>query len=260
MVPVTLSGMVLALGFVALLLGVSRFLGLGLGRTILVAAGRAYLQLTILGLVLVWVFSWDHPAITGAIFGLQVAFAVQAVRDRLRHVPVPVGRPVFLAVAGGGLLVTLLTTAVVLQVQPFWRARFWIPIAGMVLGHAMNGIAVAVERLFADLQGRRGEVLAFLSLGATPAEAMRPAARAAVRAGMIPVLNNLATVGVVAIRGMMTGQLLAGADPQQAARYQLVVLLMVAAASALGSTVAVLGCGRQAFDGEGALRDLSGGA
>ncbi len=259
MVPVSLSGLVIALAFVGLILAISRLLGLGLERTILVAAGRCYLQLTVLGLVLVWIFSWNHPGITGAVFGMQVVFATQAVRERLRGVPVAVGRPVLLAVAGGGLLVTILTTAAVLQVEPFWTARFWIPIAGMVLGHAMNGIAVAVERLFADLDNRRAEVRTLLALGATPGEAMLPAVRAAVRAGLIPTLNNMATVGVVSIRGMMTGQILAGADPRQAARYQVVVLLMVAAASALGSTAAVLACGRRAFDEDGALRELGDG-
>jgi putative ABC transport system permease protein len=119
----------------------------------------------------------------------------------------------------------------------------------MVLGNAMNGIALAQERLFEGLRVRRGEVMLRLSLGATPWEAALPVCQSAFKAGMIPTLNSMATVGIVFIPGMMTGQVLAGVDPAVAAGYQIVVMLMLSAATAIGTTVSLSLAYRQAFDG-----------
>ncbi len=93
-----------------------------------------------------------------------------------------------------------------------------------------------------------------LALGATPWEAVLPLLRAALLAGMLPILNNMATVGIVFIPGMMTGQVLAGADPMVAAGYQIVVMLMLGAATTVGAIVALTITYRHAFDAQQALR------
>ena len=150
-----------------------------------------------------------------------------------------------------GFAVTFAVTGLVVQVEPWYEARYVIPIAGMVLGNSMNGIALTLERVFADLQAREAEVLSLTALGATPWEAARDSIRAAVRAGLIPTINSMAAVGIVFIPGMMTGQVLAGVDPVDAAGYQIVVMLMVSAATALGSILTVLLSYRKRFSAEG---------
>lgn len=246
MIQIDLLGLVLAAGFVAAVAALSRALGLGLGRALLIAATRTYVQLILLGYVLVYVFTRDQPLLTGGIFGLMIAFSAHTIAGRLRELPAPIFRPVLAAVAGGGIVVTFLVLAVVIRVEPFWQARYWLPIGGMVLGNSLNGIALAVERLFADLAARRDEVRTLLSLGATPGEALHASVRTSLRAGMIPSINNMAAVGVVSIPGMMTGQVLAGADPAGAARYQIVVMFMIAAATAAGAGLAVALTARRA--------------
>ncbi len=131
-----------------------------------------------------------------------------------------------------GFVVTFVVTGAIIQVQPPYRADYVIPIAGMVLGNSMNGIALALERVFADLDARDEEILALTALGASSWEAASPSIRSALRAGLIPTLNSMAAVGIVFIPGMMAGQILAGADPLAATGYQIVVMLMVAAATA----------------------------
>ena len=251
-VEVGLLGLALAAGLLLLVLGVSRLFRLELAGVVLVAAVRCYFQLLLLGMVLVYLFQWDHPLLTGLVFGLMIFFSAHTIRARLRAVPVPVFGPVLVAVSLGGIAITALVVGVILQVQPLWTARFWLPMGGMVLGNSMTGIAIAVERLFSDLQHRKGQVWTLLSLGASPAEAARPSLHAALRAGLIPIINNMAAVGLVSIPGMMTGQVLAGADPGQAARYQIVVMFMVAAATASGAMTAALLAVRRAFDADDA--------
>ena len=62
--------------------------------------------------------------------------------------------------------------------------------------------------------------------------------------------NSMSAVGLVAIPGMMTGQLLAGADPLEATKYQIVVMLMISAATALGAMCSVYLVYKRAFDRE----------
>jgi putative ABC transport system permease protein len=92
------------------------------------------------------------------------------------------------------------------------------------------------------------------ALGATPWESAQTSVRSSVKAGMIPIINSMAAAGLVFIPGMMTGQVLAGVDPVQATGYQIVVMLMIAAATGLGTIGAVMLAYRTAFDEEGVYR------
>ena len=94
-------------------------------------------------------------------------------------------------------------------------------------------MALAAERFASDLKADRDLVELRLSLGATSRQAATPALRSAVRAGLSPILNNMAIAGIVAIPGMTTGQLLAGADVGQAIRYQILLYLAIAATVAI---------------------------
>jgi putative ABC transport system permease protein len=132
-----------------------------------------------------------------------------------------------------------------------YGARVVIPIAGMILGNSMSAMAVALDRLFADMDSRVDEILALTALGATALEAAQPSIRSSIRAGLIPTLASMAAAGVVSIPGMMTGQILAGADPFGAAKYQIVVLLMISASTTVCNMLAVRLTYRKRFDVEG---------
>lgn len=238
----------LASGFVLVSGGLALGFGLGLTRELAVAAVRTVVQLTALGWVLGWIFGSGTGWLVVAILALMILTAGYTARGRVKQR----GRWLALATYGGvflsGVTVTFAVTAIVIRVEPWFEPRYVLPIGGMVIGNTMNGVALAQERLFDGLRVRRAEVMLRLSLGATPWEAALPLIQAAFRAGMIPTLNSMATAGIVSIPGMMTGQVLAGVEPSVAAGYQIVVMLMLSAATALGSTAALSVAYRQAFD------------
>jgi len=118
----------------------------------------------------------------------------------------------------------------------------------------MNGIAISLDRLYGEARSRSAEIEAMLTFGATPWEAARSSVREAVRAGMIPTINSLMVVGLVSLPGMMTGQILGGADPREAVRYQIVVMLMIATAVAIGCLMLVGFSYRKLFNGDGSLQ------
>ena len=141
--------------------------------------------------------------------------------------------PTSISVFFSGFLLTSLVTSLV-GVQPWHEPRYFIPLGGMILGNSMNGIVLAYHRYFKEISLRRDEIMELLSLGASSWESARDSIRSALQAGLIPAINSTATAGIVWIPGIMTGQVLSGIDPLQAARYQILVFLMILGAVGLG--------------------------
>ena len=241
----------LATGFIMVAGGIAIALGLGVTRSLWIATARTYLQLLALGFVLRWVFGVRGPLLVLGIIVLMIAVAAATIVRRAPDAPSGSYTRAFASMALTGFVVTFAVTGLVVRVDPWYLPRYVIPIAGMVLGNSMNGIALALERTFSDLDARAEQVLALTALGATPWEAARDSVRTALRAGMIPGINTLSAAGIVFIPGMMAGQVLAGADPLVAAPYQIVVMMMVATADILGSTTAVMLTYRRRFTHDG---------
>ena len=124
----------------------------------------------------------------------------------------------------------------------------------MILGNSLTGIAISLDRFLEHLAVRSAEVELYIAYGATRREALTPPLRAAVRTGMIPIMNSMAAAGIVALPGMMTGQILAGSPPLQAVAYQIVVMFMIAAASSFGAMASAVIAGRRFVGADGTLR------
>lgn len=234
--------------------GVSLALQLGLERRLLVAAVRSVVQLSLLGVVLTWVFrreGWIAVALLMLFMIVMAGF--EAVR-RTSH-RVAGGWGLGLGVmAASSLLVTFYGILAVLRVDPWYEPRYIVPILGMILGNTLNGISLGLETALEGFRRDRAEVEVLLAHGLAPAEASRDVTRRAVRVGMIPILNSMVAVGIISIPGMMTGQILAGQDPSHAARYQLFILFSIAGAVALGTVGVVFGARRLVFDARHRLR------
>ena len=167
----------------------------------------------------------------------------------------------FMQLLAAGFLLTYLFEfqtwwlVALVRADPRFHARQVVPIVGMIMGHAMAAVAVAIDRLFSDLDARASEMFSLTALGATPREAAAPSLKAAIGAGMTPVLANMSAAGIVTFPGMMTGQLLAGADPLSAAKYQIVVMLMLSAANTVAIVTACFMTYRKRFAPDGYYLD-----
>jgi putative ABC transport system permease protein len=241
----------IATGFIIVAAVLSLLLSLGFVRSLLIATLRTYLQLGALGFALRWVFGRDSALLVLGILTVMMVMAAKTVLKRLPGAPAGIFPKVLNAVFISGVTVTFTVTALIIGVEPWHKAAYVIPICGMVIGNSMTGLALSLERAFSDLRKRRDEIDTLLALGATPREAALPSIRTALTAGLLPTINAMSAVGIVFIPGMMTGQILAGSDPARAAAYQIVVMLMVSAATALGSVIAVMTTYGLAFDDDG---------
>ena len=252
--PIGFWQLALAAMLIAVNLGLSLALRLGLTRSLLVASVRMSVQLLLIGLVLEWVFALDEPlpiiGIALLMSGLAGVSAVQRTKRRFAGVY----WDSLVSVLGAAFLVTGFALAGVLRVQPWYDAQYSIPLLGMVLGNVLNGISLALDRFTEGVTQRRGQVELLLSLGASRWEAAHELVSDALRVGMIPTINAMMVMGIVSLPGMMTGQILAGAAPADAVRYQIVIMFMIAAATALGTFGVVMLAFLRLFDRRHRLR------
>jgi putative ABC transport system permease protein len=219
---------------------VSLLLKLRLERRLFIAAVRTVVQLLLIGLALEWVFRHGHwLTVTLLMVIMSLIAGVAAVNRTERRYP-GIWFNSVVAVMASGWIVTLIALVGIIRPENWYRPQYAIPLMGMILGNALNGISLGLDRLGAELTARRDHVELRLTLGATRWEAARDAVQQAVRTGMIPMINSMMVVGLVSLPGMMTGQLLAGASPVGAVKYQIVIMFLIASATALGTGGAVL--------------------
>ncbi len=217
---------------------------LGLGRPLLTGAARCVLQLAAMGYVLRFIFDLSSAWIVFSLFAVMVVFAVRIIRGNVSEHAIPFVMPAFFTMFSVYALISCMVTGVIIGAEPFWHPQYFIPLAGMVVGNSMTALGLSLDRLFSDLKTKKDTVEMMLCLGATAKEASRDIFNDALKAGMMPSINSLAGVGLVFIPGMMTGQILSGEDPMLAIRYQIVVMFMLVASTAL-TVVIVLGIVRR---------------
>lgn len=225
---------------------ISRWQGLGMERGFVIGAVRALVQLVAVGYILVYLFAADSWwLVIAALTVMLLAATSTATRRRSGKSMVSGEHRKLWGISGTAMLLSsgltlAYVTQVVLHVEPWFEPRYLIPLFGMIIGNAMNGAALAAERLASEVEAHRGEIEAYLALGATPAYAAAEPVRRAMVAALIPSVNGLMVVGLVQLPGMMTGQILAGQSPLLAVRYQVLVAFMLAGATAMTTVMVVL--------------------
>ena len=258
-----MTGGVIVLGPVQLAVAASLVVSAGalslvmrlrLERQLAIAALRTVVQLGLVGLILERVFALSASWLVVAIVALMILFAAREAVARAARRYRGIWIDAWLAMAGTSLVVGGVVTQGVVGVTPWYDPQYVIPLLGMILGNSLNGIALCLDRFVEHLVSRTAEIELRLAFGATRSEALSDPIRAAVRTGLIPIINAMAAAGIVSLPGMMTGQILAGSPPMQAVAYQIVVMFMIAAASAFGAMTVAVAAGLRLTAPEGLLR------
>jgi putative ABC transport system permease protein len=241
-----------SLGLVAIAVAVSFWQRAGLEEDIAVAVARSFIQLTAIGYVIQFIFDQDKLVFVVALITVMVLFGAFTARGRARAVPRAFG-PLLVALA----LAASVTLVLVVVLGVFdAKARFLVPVGGMVVGNSMTAAAVALNRLGDEVRGSAARIEATLALGATSTQAMMPVLRRSLRSAMIPLIDSTKTTGIVFFPGTMVGTLLAGASPIDAVRLQLILLWTLLGAVALAALTAMALAYRNFFTPAHQLRDL----
>ncbi|KAI3852009.1 hypothetical protein MKW98_020008 [Papaver atlanticum] len=215
---------------------------LGLEKEMVVAIVRAFLQLSVIGFVLQFIFNQKNAGWIVLAYLFMVTIAGYTAGQRAKHVP----RGKYIAglsiLAGTAVTMFLL---VILNVFPF-TPRYIIPVAGMMVGNSMTVTGVTMKRLRDDLKIQKALVETALALGATPTQASVEQVKRSLILALSPILDNAKTVGLISLPGAMTGLIMGGASPMEAIQLQIVVMNMLIGASTMSSIMSVYLC-RPAF-------------
>ena len=188
----------------------------------LYAVSRMLVQLLLIGFVLAYIFEADSSLIVIAVLIIMLASASWI---SLRTIDIPLKKlflSSLLAIGVGGVLILILITQFVLEVDPWYQPSYTIPLAGMIFANSMNAISLAGERLGAELSRQVPYI---------------EARNIALKASLIPITNALFAVGLVSLPGMMTGQILSGVSPFIAARYQIMVMCMIFGSAGISAVI-----------------------
>ncbi|MBT5167051.1 MAG: iron export ABC transporter permease subunit FetB [Opitutales bacterium] len=229
---------------------------LGVTRSLVVASIRLVIQLQVIGYVLKFLFAEGrlvHVAIMATLM-LLVASREIMVRQKLRlkgWASFGVGASTLFV---SSFAVALFGLLVVVKPEPWYLPQYAIPLLGMIMSNTMSGVSLSMDRLTSALRDNRAIIEQRLALGQSSRESIQPYLRDCIRTGIMPVVNSMATAGIVSLPGMMTGQILAGADPTEAVKYQIIIWFFIAAGVGFGMATALRLLEMRLFDDRQRLR------
>jgi putative ABC transport system permease protein len=250
-IVLTIPDLAIAASLIVLDGVLSMALRLGLHRQLAVAAIRLVVQLVLVGFILRGVFALASPLLTLGVVLVMITIAGREVAARPEQRLTRFGNYTIgaSAVAFATLLTAILALTTAIRPTPWYDPRYAVPLAGIILGSVLNGASLALDALLSGVVRERAAIEARLALGGSFGQAMRPLVRSAIRRALLPIINQMSAAGLVTLPGIMTGQILAGMEPMQAVKYQILLMFLLAGGSGLAAVaVTYLGAHRLTDD------------
>jgi putative ABC transport system permease protein len=234
-ISITLGEVAASLALIALAIAVSFWRKAELEQDIAVAVVRSFIQLTAVGYVIQAIFDSDSIPLVLVLLGVMVGFGAWTAHGRAKGVPGATGPIVLALTVAAAVTLGLVVGLGIFDATP----RYLVPVGGMVIGNSMTAVAVALNRLADEMHDGARQIEAMLALGATSFQAARAIVARSLRSGMIPLVDSTKTTGIVFFPGTMVGMLVAGAEPVDAVRLQIILLWVLLGAVALSGLIAV---------------------
>ena len=230
-------GLLIAACMVMAAAGISVLMKLDVAKSLVWSMARALIQLLVMGIILEYVIRQHNVWLVIALIGVMLVAAVQITMSRAKGVPKGLVPIVLLSLVVTMLIMISVVAELIVRPHPWYAPQVVVPLTGMMLGNTVSALALAMSRFFESMRERYEEIGTLLALGATAWEAARPSIISSIRLGMLPTIANLASAGIVTIPGMMSGQIIAGGNPVDAAKYQFVILTSFASLTLLAGTI-----------------------
>lgn len=223
--------------------------GLNNNAKMVYALFRMTLQLSVIGVVLQLFFNLNNPFINFIYVLLMMTVACHAM---LKSTNLPIkdfGLPIWLAVFIPHVVVLLFFNFMVKGANHTFDAQYLIPIGGMLLGNSLSGNILAISNFYSRLRDQEKLYYYTLGLSANRKEALKPYFKQALLSSINPTLASIETIGLVALPGMMTGQILGGSIPLTAIKYQIAIMVAIFVTRYFTAILAIKLTSTKAFDG-----------
>lgn len=233
-VDLSMDQMILSYAFILLLIVLVKMRGISREREILLSSFRMTVQLIMTGYILTYLFNTKNPLYSVLVVSIMEIFAIYNVYKRVRMImPSKIKIIIAFSMIIGTLTSLMYFLLAVIRLSPWYEPRYFVPIAGMFIGNSMTAISLAVNRLVDGINTQRNVIETALMLGATPKVATKNIVDKTFDSAIMPTINSMVGMGIVFLPGMMTGQILSGATPFTAIRYQIAIMLGVLGSVAL---------------------------
>ena len=250
---ISISGLLLGLLLLVPTVLIGWSLRLGFNKKLLISVGRMLIQLSFVAVYLKYIFLLNNVFVNLAYILLMVLFAaLSGIQNSSLRLKKLLG-PTFVAMLLPTIITLLYFNWAIVQLENIFQADVLIPVAGLMLGNTLKSNIVALKSFFSMARKEEKTYLFLIANGATKQEAARPFIKEAIRTAMAPNLATMATIGLVSLPGVMTGQILGGSDPVLAVKYQVMVMMIIFFNSILSNVLQLFFAVRQGFDGRDQL-------
>jgi len=195
-------------------------------KLLIIANVRMTIQLVIAGWVLTYIFKNPHVIFILLYLILMIGFTIYRVLSQNKTINKNFKTVIALSISISGISVIVFFIHVVVG-ESMFNPQYVIPIAGMIMGNTMTGVSLGVKNFRESLDGQRPKINALLCIGAAPQRILLPFVKQALETAMLPTLNSMVGMGIVALPGMMTGQILSGTLPFTAILYQISIMVAI---------------------------------
>lgn len=254
-IDLSILSLVIAFALFVVPVGISLFYRIGLTKSLLYATARMSVQLILIGIFLKYLFVWDHTLLNILWLAVMILVAVvSAVRQssmKLKKLLLPT----FISFSLATFSIILFFNIFVIRLDNIFNARYLIVLGGMLLGNSLRGNIIGISSFYRDIKKDSKNYMYRLSLGATFRESVRPYLRESVQLALKPTIAAMATMGIVALPGMMTGVILGGASPEVAIKYQIMIMIAIVVSTILSVVLTILMTLRSCFDSYGMLEE-----
>lgn len=201
-------------------------------RLLFTASIKMSVQLYLSGLILTYIFGNPHPLFVVLYLTSMVLFSTFRILKKNPRLNPQFKRVIFLCLMASGLFVVAFFVGIIVRTSIF-NPQYAIPVGGMIIGNAMNGLSLGIKTLTDTLDLERNKVETLLNLGVTPKRIMIPFVNQSLEMALLPTLNNMLNMGIISLPGMMTGQIISGTPPLTAIMYQIAIMIAITTGVAL---------------------------
>jgi len=220
----------------------------GLSKPTLIAFGRMAVQLFLVGIYLKYIFDYNAIWLNVLWVIVMVFIASYTVIKRSDLKQKKIYIPVLLGITANIIINGLLVAFIVIGTEHFFNARYIIPIMGMFIGNSLNSAIIGLRSFYKSLVNDEERYKYYLMCGAEKNEALFPFLSEALKDAFNPTIASTATIGLIWLPGMMTGQILGGSDPLTSIKYQIMIIIGIFAGSVISVFVSLILSKRFVFD------------
>ncbi|MDH5717602.1 MAG: ABC transporter permease [Spirochaetia bacterium] len=220
----------------------------GLLKQAVISIFRMTGQLLFIGIYLKYIFEINHPIIniSWALIMVIITSVTIISRSELKQKFFII--PVFLGTFAGIMLTSFFLLFFVLKLKNPYDARYIIPITGMIAGNCLSAAIIGIRSFYSNLLKDEEKYKYYLSCGANTSEALFLFIKNAMRDSFSPAIAQMATIGLISLPGMMTGQILGGSSPLLAIKYQIMIMAAILAGNIITVHLSIFFSKQKSFD------------